>query len=72
MAKKKHVKKDYWNNQKKRESKKPKSSNAQGCVANTLDDDEILYNETTTVSKGRKRLSDVWLIDSRATLYMTS
>ncbi|KAK9180413.1 hypothetical protein WN943_029622 [Citrus x changshan-huyou] len=40
--------------------------------ASTSDDGEILYSEETTVSKGRKRLSDVWLIDSGATWHMTS
>ncbi|KAH9714593.1 hypothetical protein KPL71_020713 [Citrus sinensis] len=38
----------------------------------TSDDGEILYSEATTVSEGKKRLSDVWLIDSGATWHMTS
>ena len=42
-----------------KKSKEPESSNAQGCVASTSDDGKILYNEATTVSEGRKRLSDV-------------
>ncbi|KAH9668961.1 Integrase catalytic domain-containing protein [Citrus sinensis] len=71
-GKKGHVKKECWSNQKKREGKEPESSNAQGCVASTSDDGEILYSEATTVSEGRKRLSDVWLIDSGATWHMTS
>ena len=45
--------------QKRWEVKELESSNAQGCVASTSDDDEILYNEATTVLEGRKRLSDV-------------
>ncbi|KAH9670456.1 hypothetical protein KPL70_016992 [Citrus sinensis] len=71
-GKKGHVKKECWNNQKRREGKEPESSNAQGCVASTSDDGEILYSEATTISEGRKRLSDVWLIDSGATWHMTS
>ncbi|KAH9734072.1 Integrase catalytic domain-containing protein [Citrus sinensis] len=71
-GKKEHVKKECWSNQKRREGKEPESSNAQGCVASTSDDGEILYNEAITVSEGRKRLSDVWLIDSGTTWHMTS
>ncbi|KAH9779421.1 hypothetical protein KPL71_007705 [Citrus sinensis] len=71
-GKKGHVKKECWSNQKRKEGKKPESSNAQGCIASTSDDGEILYSEATIVSKGRKRLSDVWLIDSGATWHMTS
>ncbi|KAH9685484.1 hypothetical protein KPL70_013981 [Citrus sinensis] len=71
-GKKEHVKKECWSNQKRREGKEPKSSNAQGCVASTSDDGEILYSEATIISEGRKRLSDVWLIDSGATWHMTS
>ena len=36
------------------EGKEPEVSNAQGCVASTLDDDEILYSEATIVLEGRK------------------
>ncbi|KAH9663295.1 hypothetical protein KPL70_019630 [Citrus sinensis] len=71
-GKKGHVKKECWSNQKRKEGKEPESSNAQGCVASTSDDGEILYSEATTVSEGRKRLSDVWLIDLGATWHMTS
>ncbi|KAH9682249.1 hypothetical protein KPL71_027276 [Citrus sinensis] len=71
-GKKGHVKKECWSNQKRKEGKEPESSNAQGCVASTSDDGEILYSEATTISEGRKRLSDVWLIDSGATWHMTS
>ena len=42
------------NNQKRRDGKEPESSNAQGCVASTSDDGEILYSEATTISEGRK------------------
>ncbi|KAH9723668.1 hypothetical protein KPL70_007189 [Citrus sinensis] len=71
-GKKGHVKKKCWSNQKRREGKEPESSNAQGCVASTSNDGEILYSEAITISEGRKRLSDVWLIDSGATWHMTS
>ncbi|KAH9802840.1 retrovirus-related pol polyprotein from transposon TNT 1-94-like protein [Citrus sinensis] len=71
-GKKGHVKKECWSNQKRRDGKEPESSNAQGCVTNTSDDGEILYSEATIISKGRKRLFDVWLIDSGATWHMTS
>ncbi|KAH9648557.1 hypothetical protein KPL70_025642 [Citrus sinensis] len=71
-GKKGHVKNECWSKQKRKEGKEPESSNAQGCVASTSDDGEILYSKATTVSKGRKRLFDVWLIDSGATWHMTS
>ncbi|KAH9714562.1 hypothetical protein KPL71_020696 [Citrus sinensis] len=71
-GKKGHVKKECWSNQKRREGKESESSNAQGYVANTSDDGEILYSEATTVSEGRKRLYDVWIIDSGTTWHMTS
>ncbi|KAH9689341.1 Integrase catalytic domain-containing protein [Citrus sinensis] len=71
-GKKGHVKKECWSNQKIKEGKEPESSNAQGCVASTSNDGEILYSEATIVSEGRKRLSDVWLIDSGDTWHMTS
>ena len=53
-GKKRHVKKECSSNQKSRDGKEPKSSTAQGCVASTSDDGEILYSEATTVSEGRK------------------
>ncbi|KAH9789507.1 Integrase catalytic domain-containing protein [Citrus sinensis] len=71
-GKKGHVKKECWSNQKRKEGKKPESSNAQGCLASTSDDGEILYSEATIISEGRKRLSDVCLIDSGAIWHMTS
>ncbi|KAK9181573.1 hypothetical protein WN944_024711 [Citrus x changshan-huyou] len=71
-GKKGHVKKECWSNQKRKDGKEPESSNAQGCVASTSDDGKILYSEATTVSEGRKRLSNVWLIDSGAIWRMTS
>lgn len=43
------------------------SSNAQGCVTSILDDGVVLYGETTTIAEGRKRQSNVLLVDSRAT-----
>ena len=60
------------NYQKRREGKDNESSNAQGCVASISDDGGIFYSEATTVSKCRKWLYDVWLIDSGATWHMTS
>ncbi|KAH9745510.1 hypothetical protein KPL70_004098 [Citrus sinensis] len=42
------------------------------CVASTSDDGKILYSEATTVSEGKKGLTDVWPIDSGATYHMTS
>ncbi|KAH9698451.1 hypothetical protein KPL71_024012 [Citrus sinensis] len=57
-GRKRHVKKEFWSNQKRKDGKEPESSNAQGCVASTSDDGEILYSEATTVLEGRKRLSD--------------
>ena len=69
--KKRHIKKEYWNNKKRRNDKKPDSSNVQECIASTSDDSEILYNEATIVSKVRKWLSDVWLIDSWTSWHMT-
>ena len=71
-GKKGHVKKECWSNQKRRDDKEPESSNAQGCVASTSDDGEILYSEATIVSEGRKRMSDVWLIDWWAIWHMIS
>uniref|UniRef100_A0A2N9IBB7 Integrase catalytic domain-containing protein n=1 Tax=Fagus sylvatica TaxID=28930 RepID=A0A2N9IBB7_FAGSY len=56
---------------KKPKGKGPESSKAQGCVASTSDDGEILYSETTTVTEGRRRFADVWLMDSGATWHMT-
>ena len=53
-GKKRYVKKVCWNNQKRREGKDLESSNAQGCVASTLDDSDVLYNDATMVSKGKK------------------
>ena len=53
-GKKAHSKKECWSNQKRKDGKDPKSSNAQGCVASTSDDGKILYNKATTVSEGRK------------------
>ena len=43
------------------------SSKPQGCLASTLKDVEVLYNEAATVSTYRKKLIEVWLMDSGAT-----
>lgn len=57
---------------KKEEAKgKGRESSAQGCVASTSDDGEILYSEATTATEGRRRFTDVWLMDSGATWHMT-
>ena len=48
------------------------SSNTQSCVASTSDEDDILYNEVTTIAGGRKRFFEGWLIDSAVTWHMTS
>ena len=53
-VKKWHVKKECWSNHKRKDGKKPESSNAQGCVASISNDGKILYSEATTVSEGRK------------------
>ena len=58
-GKKWHVKKECYNYQKRRDDKDHESSNAQGCVASTSDDGEILCSEATTISEGRKQLYDV-------------
>ncbi|PON47980.1 hypothetical protein PanWU01x14_240690 [Parasponia andersonii] len=52
--------------------KNPESSNAQGNVANTSDDGEILYNEVAIVSKDRRQLTDVWLVDLGVKWHMIS
>ena len=46
-------KKEYWKNKQSGDNK-AESSNAQGCVASTSNDGKNLYNEATTVSKGKK------------------
>uniref|UniRef100_A0A2N9HLU0 Uncharacterized protein n=1 Tax=Fagus sylvatica TaxID=28930 RepID=A0A2N9HLU0_FAGSY len=72
-GKKGHYKRECWHLKKNEEAKGkgPESSKAQGCVASTSDDGEILYSETTTVTEGRRRFADVWLMDSGATWHMT-
>ncbi|KAJ0084768.1 hypothetical protein Patl1_29612 [Pistacia atlantica] len=70
-GKKGHVKKDCWHH-KKSTKKTPKATNSQGCVASTFDDGEILFIEAETDSKGKKQLTDVWILDSGATWHMTS
>jgi hypothetical protein len=72
-GKKGHYKRECWHLKKNEEAKGkgPESSKAQGCVASTSDDGEILYSEATTVTEGRRRFADVWLMDSGATWHMT-
>ncbi|KAK0602044.1 hypothetical protein LWI29_029846 [Acer saccharum] len=72
-GKKGHVKSECWHNKKKSgDNRAPESSSSQGCVASTSDDGEVLYSEGNTVAEGRKRFTDVWLLDSAATWHMTS
>lgn len=61
------VKKEYWNNQKRIESKDFESSNAQGCVPSTSNDGNVSYSKAIMVAKGRKQLFDFGLIDLGAT-----
>ncbi|KAE8730652.1 putative galacturonosyltransferase 6 [Hibiscus syriacus] len=49
-----------------------KNSNPQGNTANTSDDGDALCCEASTTVEGRKRFTDIWLIDSGATYHMTS
>ncbi|KAE8698455.1 Detected protein of unknown function [Hibiscus syriacus] len=49
-----------------------KNSNPQGNTANTSDDGDTLCCEASTTVEGRKRYTDIWLIDSGATYHMTS
>jgi len=58
--------KEWWNTIKDGE-KTSEISTPQECIGNTLDDSEILYSEATTSSKGRRRLNDIWIMDSGAT-----
>ena len=53
--------------QKRRECKDLESSNAHDCVASTSNDGDVLHSESAMVSKGKKWIYEVWLIDSRAT-----
>ena len=68
-GKKGHIKKDCWS---KKKSENPESSNAQGNVASTSKDGEVLYSEATATAGGRKQFTDVWLLDTGATWHMTS
>ncbi|KAK7317629.1 hypothetical protein RJT34_02026 [Clitoria ternatea] len=61
-----HLKKDYWYN-KKNPEKSFGASTFQGSVASTSDDGEILYNEAAIGSKGKRQLTNVWIMDSGAT-----
>lgn len=62
-----YAKKEWWANQKSRNSKVFEPSNARGCITNTFDDGEIPYSEAITVAKGKNQFVDVLLIDSRLT-----
>jgi hypothetical protein len=62
---KRHLK-EWWNNIKDGE-KNYEVSTPKGCIGNTLDDGEILYSEATISSKGRRRLNDIWIMDSGVT-----
>ncbi|KAE8728215.1 L-aspartate oxidase [Hibiscus syriacus] len=64
FGKKGHLKKDYWSLN--------KNSNPQGNTANTSDDEDDLYCESSTTVEGSKRYADTWLIDSGATYHTTS
>jgi len=65
-----HFKRDCWF--KKDIENTVELSKPQGCVTNTSEDGEVLYCEVATVSIDRKVLTEVWLMDSRATWHMTS
>ena len=73
-GKKVHVKRECWQLKKNGDfrGKDPKTSTAQGNIASTLDDGEILYSEVTTFSKDRRQLTDVWLVDSGAKWHIIS
>ena len=68
-GKKGHVKKECWLLKKSGDSE---SSKAQGNVASTSSNGEVLYSEATTIVEGRKSFADVWILDSGATWHMTS
>ena len=65
-----HTKKECWHNKKSGE-KNSETSTSQGCVASTSDYGEILYSEAATSSKGKKKLNDVWIMDSDTTWHIT-
>ena len=65
-----HLKKDCWK-LKNNPEKTPGASTSQGCVANTSDDEGILFGEVAISSKGTRQLTDVWIVDSGATWHMT-
>jgi hypothetical protein len=60
-----HFKKDCWF--KKGIENTTESSKPQGCVVSTLEDGEVLYSKAATISTNREELTEVWLMDSRAT-----
>lgn len=72
MAKKKkkrHFKRDCQN--KKGMQNNSKSSKPHGCVANTSNDEEVLYSKEVTIFRDKIKLIEVWLMDSKSTRHMT-
>jgi len=68
-GRKRLFKKDYWF--KKDIENTVESSKPQGYVASTSEDREVLYSEAAIVFTDKKKLTEVWLMDSRATWHMT-
>jgi hypothetical protein len=64
-SRKGHFKRDCWF--KKVIENSAELSKPQGYVASTLEDGEVLYSQTATVSTNRKYLTEVWLMDSKVT-----
>jgi hypothetical protein len=60
-----HFKRDCWF--KKGIKNTEELSKPQGCVASASEDGEVLYSEAATISTDRKKLVEVWLMDSGAT-----
>ncbi|GJZ08373.1 gag-pol polyprotein [Tanacetum coccineum] len=48
------------------------TSNPHGNVASTSEDGNALCCEAAAANKGRKKFTDVWLFDTRATFHMTA
>ena len=65
-----HMKKDCQHNKRNTE-KTSNATTSQGCVASTSDDGEIMYSEAVIGSKGDKQFTNVQIMDSGATQYMT-
>ncbi|KAL5772607.1 hypothetical protein ACOSQ2_012531 [Xanthoceras sorbifolium] len=60
-----HLKKDCWNLNKK-------NSSPQRNISSTSYDGNALCCEAATTYEGRKRFTDVWIMDSGASFHMTS